>query len=605
MEKEPSNRSNEFEDEDQPVRPERRDFLFNSSVVAGATVLGGLAASASAVAGPSVSGKTAQPASPWVAPKAIPVHHGWRGVETVFYQTSANDPDYLEIFAYCDAQSYRNGDKVRLHVSTTAPTFDIQVYRDGPKQEIVYEKKGIRGKFTPTPDDAYMNGCGWPVLHEFQIPRKWRSGAYIVLLKVEKNGERRQNEAFFVLRGSGKNRIAYLLPTCTWMAYNSWGGANHYWGIHGESGDESSPILSFARPWERGFIVAPSSVPYQHTVPDRIRYEEEADYRGRVYTSYAVMMGLAAFTNAAGWAVDNRPFAIWAEEQGYEMDYLDQTDLENGSAILEPYDMVIMTAHDEYWSWKQRDAMDAYVEKGGHFVRFAADLLWQVRIEDGKQISYKYTAEEKDPVRNDPKRKHLLTTSWDSRLVRRPAAQTFGVTGTVGIFAGADAGVPRSSGGFTVYRPNHWIFEGTGLRYGDVFGDRQGIVGYEVDGLPYIIEHGLPRPSGDLGALENTEILALTPSIVESDEEIGQGGDLGNSTEVLTTFFTQAITGRTDEEALARYRYGSGQIVLAKRGKGEIFCAGTIYWFLGLKWRDRTVERITHNVLRHYLAKQA
>ncbi|WP_171206787.1 hypothetical protein [Ruegeria sp. HKCCA0235A] len=37
-------------------------------------------------------------------------------------------------------------------------------------------------------------------------------------------------------------------------------------------------------------------------------------------------------------------------------------------------------------------------------------------------------------------------------------------------------------------------------------------------------------------------------------------------------------------------------------GKGEAFCAGTIYWFLCLKRKDRTTQQITHNVLRRYTA---
>ena len=574
----------------------RREFLATSGAVTGAAILGGLPHAAVSNSGSSPRPESSQAGTPWIAPKTIPVHHGWAAGNTVFYQTSANDPEYLEVFGYCDAQSYKPGDTVRLHISTTAPTFDLEIYRDGSKPETVYKKEGIRGKFTPTPEDAYENGCNWPVLHELTIPSDWRSGAYIVVLRVEKDGVRRENEAFFVLRGTGKVRVAYLLPTCTWIAYNSWGGGNHYWGVNG-----AAPILSLSRPWERGFIVAPPYFPYQHSTPDRMRYEEEADFAGMPYTAFPFMNGLAAFGSSAGWAVDNRPFAIWAEENGYEMEYLDQTDLEAGPQVLEPYDLVIITAHDEYWSWKQRDALDAFLENGGKLARFAANMLWQVRIEDGRQISYKYDAEEKDPVRNDPKRRHLLTGVWDNRLVKRPAAQTFGVTGLLGVFATTESGARRSHGGFTVYRPNHWVFEGTGLGYGDSFGDRQGIVGYEIDGLDYIIEYGLPRPTDRLGALEGTEILALTPGVVEPQDKLGSGMQGGG--EVLVSFFAHSVEGKDDEESRRKYRYGSGQIVVAPKGKGEIFCAGTIYWFLGLKWRDRTVERITHNVLQRYTRK--
>lgn len=37
-------------------------------------------------------------------------------------------------------------------------------------------------------------------------------------------------------------------------------------------------------------------------------------------------------------------------------------------------------------------------------------------------------------------------------------------------------------GGYRVYRTNHWIFEGTGLRDGDSLGRTATVVGYEADG---------------------------------------------------------------------------------------------------------------------------
>ena len=578
----------------------RRQFLATSGAVAGAAMLGGLAHAKAPNSKPGAAPVKAEPAKSWIAPKAIPVHHGWRPVDTAFYQISANDPDYLEIFGYCDAQSYAAGDTVRLHITTTAPTFDLEIYRDGPQPETVYKKEGLRGQFTPTPEDAFRNGCNWPVLHEVKIPANWKSGAYIVVLRVEKDGTKRENEAFFVLRGNGQNRIAYLLTTCTWMAYNAWGGGSHYWGIDGPS-----PVLSFARPWERGFIVAPPSVPYESTVPYKLRFDHEPDFAGGLFTAYPVMMGLGGFCAASGWAEDNRHFAVWAEKNGYEMDYLAQTDLENGPEVLRPYDVVIVTGHDEYWSWNQRDAMDAYVEGGGRMARFAGNILWQVRIEDNKQVSYKFTAEERDPVRNDPKRRHLLTSTWDNRLVKRPAAQTFGVTGLQGIMAATPSGARRSHGGFIVYRPKHWAFEGTGLGYADSFGEREGIVGPEVDGLPYTIEYGIPRPTGELGALKDTEILALTPAVVAIMDEtgLGEGAKYSEDLDPLAMFFTHEVTGKSDPETVAKYSQGSCQMVVARKGKGEIFCAGSWYWFLGLKWRSSTVERITHNVLQRYTGK--
>ena len=521
----------------------------------------------------------------------------------IFYETSANDRKYPEVFGYCDEMSYAAGDTVRLHVTTTAATFDVEIYRDGPTRETVYRKKGIAGKFTPTAGDCYKNGCNWPVLHELKVPGNWRSGAYIVLLTIEKDGQKRQCEAFFVVRGRGKAKIAYLLTTETWAAYNDWGGANLYYGIDGPQKDAASPVLSFDRPWARGFIVAPANFPLETTVTERLLFEKELDHLHRPIGGYPFMMGYSWSTSGAGWAVDNRPMAIWLEENGYEIEYLTQTDLEKRGDVLKQYQVLVIAGHDEYWSWKQRDAVDTFLEAGGKMARFAANMLWQTRHEEGKKmVCYKTAADERDPVAKDPDRRHLLTTIWEHRFINRPAAHTFSVTGLQGIYHAYSGASPRGSGGYTVYRPNHWCFEGTNLMYGDTFGSQEGVVGYETDSVDYVIEYGLPRPSELHSPLPGTEILAVTPGMVDQ----ATTGLPGESVQALGTgdyysrYYAKSIEGKEDEATVAKYRYGSSQIVVAPKGKGEIFCAGTVYWFLGLKWHNPIVERITHNVLKRY-----
>lgn len=591
----------------------RRDFIAKGSMAGAAigmaTASGSIMASSSSIdldgrEGMDLPGERTAAVSS--GPKSMRMPQGWRGMDMVFYEMSANDETFLEIYGYCNEQSYSTNETVKLHISTTAPTFEIEIYRDGKQKEVVYQKSEVKGKFTKTPTDAYMNGCNWPSLHEFKVKKKWRSGFYVVLLTVEKDGVKKRSEACFIVRGNKKAKIAYLITTSTWMAYNTWGGANYYWGIHGEQGDAGSPVLSFHRPWERGYVVAPPNYPYLSTIRDKLRYEKEADFSFEPATGFPFMMGYSFGANSTGWAVDNRPFAVWAEEQGYEMEYLAQTDLDRGADALEGYDLLVITGHDEYWSWDQRDTVDRFIENGGNMARFAANMLWQVRMsEDGsQQICYKVAADELDPIRNDPKNRHLLTTIWEHSQVNRPSAQTFSVTGLQGIYATYDGASPRSHGGFTVYRPDHWAFQGTNLLYGDTFGTEEGIVGYETDSVDYVIRYGLPYPSDLHSPLDDSLLLAVTPGMVDQKTN-GHEGDavmaMGTG-DYYSRFYARSIEGNEEKETVDKYRYGSAQIVIAPKGKGEIFCAGTIYWFLGLKWKNRTVEQVTHNVLRRYTA---
>jgi hypothetical protein len=540
-------------------------------------------------------------------PSTMRLPQGWRAFDLAYYEMSANDPDYLEIYGYCDAPSYVAGDTVKLHVTTTGETFDYTVWRDGPTREVVVEQTGVKGVYTETPLNAYEVGCGWPVLAEIPVDAEWRSGVYVIEFRTRKGDEEQISEAGFVLRGQKKAKIVYMLTTCTATAYNAWGGANSYLGIHGDDGVGPSPTLSLNRPFERGFWAAPDNFNYLTTKHEQFRYKHERHYTAQPTGGYALMMGYAWGANSAGWAVDNKPMAHWLERNGYEVEYIDQYDLGRIDGVLDGYDCLVISGHDEYWAWDQRDVLDAWVEKGGKLARFAANMLWQIRGEGEDRrshVCYKLASDENDPVRGTDQG-HLLTNIWEHMDVARPAAQTFSVTGLQGIYATYDGGSPRSSGGFTVYRPKHWVYEDTGLTYGDTFGMEEGIVGYETDSVDYVIQYGLPEPSPVHSPLDGTEILAVTPGMVDQFDAGGPGS--GVVSQVLeddwfATKWAELIEGKTDEDTVKKYRYGSAQIVVAPKGKGEIFCAGTVYWFLGLKWGDRTTQQITHNVLKRYTA---
>ena len=103
----------------------------------------------------------------------------------------------------------------------------------------------------------------------------------------------------------------------------------------------------------------------------------------------------------------------------------------------------------------------------------------------------------------------LATGAWDLAPVNRPGAATFGVNGTQDVYAGLGKCVGGGPGGFTVYRPDHWAFEGAHVGYGDVLGGASRIFGYEVDRLDYWVSDGLPYPTGADGAAPNIEILAM------------------------------------------------------------------------------------------------
>ena len=353
-----------------------------------------------------------------------------------------------------------------------------------------------------------------------------RSGFYKVISRCSQpKGAVFTQHHFFIVRptpATRRSKILMLLPTGTWTAYNDWGGANHYEGIDGPDGNNFSPSLSLQRPWSRGMVWLPEGAPRVGTFPkplpgDAPRYQVK---------EWAYANAFSRYYAAAGWAQYDRHFALWAEQEGIELDMITQTDLHYRPQLLDGYSCVVIVGHDEYWSRRMRDNLDSYVERGGHLARFGGNFIWQTRIEDEgrSQICYKYRARDEDPVRNTVD-KALLTSAWEDKLVNRPPATTVGVNGYRGVYVGWGGFMPRASGGFTVYRPSHWAFTGTDLYYGDVFGAEARIFAFEVDGLDYTFRHGLPFPTHEDGAPNNVEILAMSVATVAEEAHGAEGAD--------------------------------------------------------------------------------
>ena len=77
--------------------------------------------------------------------------------------TPSADPAEAQIWCYSDRMSYAPGERVRLHVSTNAPSYDLQIFRDGAKSDLVLERAGLDGQMHPVADDVSVTGCAWPV----------------------------------------------------------------------------------------------------------------------------------------------------------------------------------------------------------------------------------------------------------------------------------------------------------------------------------------------------------------------------------------------------------------------------------------------------------
>jgi hypothetical protein len=524
-------------------------------------------------------------------------------VRSHYYERPGMDGPRGEIWCYSDRFSYRPGETVRLQVSSTAPTVALEIIRDGGTESRVFTQTGIAARWQDTPEQCSVEGCGWETTFEFRVGDDWPSGGYRLTLTADgRDGEPICcHHLLIVLPKPGRKpgRILQVAATGTWLAYNTWGGSNHYEGITGPNRNQYSPVVSTQRPWCRGFVVLPPGaprVPLEVSMPPRTvpRYP---------HMEWAYATGHSKKYASAGWASYDSHFFRFAERAGYQVDLASQHELHFSPEILLDYDCAVFVGHDEYWTWEMRNAVDAFVDQGGHAARFAGNFMWQTRLEDEgrRQVCYKYRARAEDPAYRggDVTR---ATNSWDAPEIGRPGCKTFGLNSSKGVYAGWGGCAPRGTRGFPIYRPEHWAFKDTGLYYGDLLGAESHIYGYEVDGLDYEIRNGRPYPTATSGAPDGLEILALgmASQVEDGDHVLPEDQFFGDED---GRFIAEMLYGDASDENLEKVRYSNGMIVNFKRGKGEVFHAGTCEWVAGLLRRDAMVEKVTKNVLDRFLGR--
>jgi hypothetical protein len=501
----------------------------------------------------------------------------------------------LAVEGYSRRQSYLAGEEVAFCCSARTATFSAEIARIGATRDVVWRRDAIAGREQAVPENAATHGCGWDTTFTLTVPAEWRSGFYEATLRGDGvDGPEAESTAFFVVRSSRPGRdtpILLVLATNTYNAYNKFGGTCLYLG---------ATQVSFDRPIERGFITRP-----------------EADYEGRLASiepggdpdhrrllAYLEANKYPTWCTSSGWHNWERRLVRWAEANGIVLDVAVNSDLERVPGLLDGYQLVVSAGHDEYWSWEQRDALDAFVERGGNHAIFSGNTsFWQVRLEDDGRtmVCFKGQAREHDPVVGTD-RASRLTSIWSDPRIGRPETSTIGLTFSRGGYARIGRGTPRSSGAFTVYRPDHWALAGTGLCYGDALGLGSYVVGYEVDGCAYTLHEGLPVATHDDGAPDDLTIIATAPArlLSQTDDysEIPKRlwadpdgpGDL--------EFVAATLFGDDSPANKAKIAHGSAVVASFTRGKGTVFNAGSADWCQGLD-HDATVQQVTRNVLEH------
>lgn len=505
---------------------------------------------------------------------------------------------YDAVEVYGGALSALPGEMLDLHVRCSTASYDVTVERvSGTARAVVWRAEDLAGVAHPTPADADANGCRWPVAVRVPIGADWPSGVYLVTCRAHGAVEQRAlGHALFAVRAPRPTApVLLVLATNTYNAYNAWGGRSLYTGGH---------QVSFERPFIRGLLRRADAGTQDRKSPP-CAPGDEPDVDGLGYLAYREAHDYPPSIGSTGWHTYERRFVEWADRNGITYDVAVSEDLSRTPSAAAGYRLVVGVGHDEYWSAEQRDGLERFIASGGNAASFSGNtMFWQVRFDATRRqmTAHKYRAHLEDPVLGTPD-EHRLSGMWCDPLVGRPEWSVLGAGSAYGLYSRFGRSTPRSPGGFTVFRDDHWMFAGTGMRYGDMIGARHGVVGYETVGCRLTLdEYGLPisvTPDAP-----PTEVVAWAPAsnLGATDYPAGSVSFTG-SDQVDLAFVATRLYGGTDPDAIARVRHGNAVMLTCRPFEhgGEVVTVGSTDWVFGLD--DPVVDRITRNIMERLASR--
>jgi hypothetical protein len=420
---------------------------------------------------------------------------------------------------YLSSLSIAKGENLRFYVSTSSSTFDIDIYRLGKERDRIYTIKDVKGGILPLPDSVFVKGCGWNPCAELVIPTDWKPGIYEARFPTS------QGEKFMIFSVREQTPGTYAktvvcLSANTWQAYNNWGGESLY-GFNSIS-KYGAWKVTFDRPF------SDTTASYYYRWTDKL--------------------------------------VRWLEEEGIDAEFCTNLDLDRDPFFLDHYDTYVTVGHDEYWSRPERNEIQHFQDRGGRMIVLSGNTCWwQVRLEDSLKTLVCYRSHLIDPLFHQ--QDSLLTVVWGRYPLNEPAAPLLGVTFESGGYTTDGPIYPKSEGygGYTVFRSDHWLYEGTGVCDGDIIGFDESLVGYEVDGAEFWWYGGTPFASGNDFAPKTLYILGMSPA---SNTAKLQGGH------AVMGYFT-------------------------KPNGGAVFNAGVTNWTDGLD-NDPIIRQVTKNLFRRF-----
>ena len=234
-------------------------------------------------------------------------------------------------------RSYGSGERASLFVEAHAAKLTVEIFHSGSERMRTRRNDVMRGTSVAAPI-----GAAWK---RYRFRRRsirlpigdWPSGLYFARITTD---DRRVGFAPFVVRprASDPARVAVVLPTHTWQAYNYRDRDGDGWGDTWYAGSTDSIRL------DRPFL--------NRGVPPRFRLYD-------------------------------LPFLRWLHETGKQVHIYAEDDLERfprGDSLRSAYDLIIFSGHSEYVTTHVYDVIERFRDLGGNLMFLSANsFFWKVR----------------------------------------------------------------------------------------------------------------------------------------------------------------------------------------------------------------------------------
>jgi hypothetical protein len=241
---------------------------------------------------------------------------------------------------------YYGGDGARLVASDIKPTATL------PQAQPACLTSGTTGEID----------CGnWSVSASWAVPSTAVSGIYIAhLVRDDSQDPGGDSQIPFVVRNDASHSDI-LVPTddATWQAYNDYGGNSLY------------TCTVACPPGNPGGYKAAYAVSYNRPFDGALETDGGASYLW--YAEFQMVM--------------------WLEQNGYNVSYTDDADLDSQGSLLMNHKVILMSGHDEYWSAGERANVLAARNAGVNLAFFSGnEIFWKTRWGasiDGSNTAYR------------------------------------------------------------------------------------------------------------------------------------------------------------------------------------------------------------------------